>query len=94
MHKNPKKLLSAMIVVVLVSFLTGAALAGNAVTLVGTVTDDNQIQDEAGIKYQVSENEMSGEVLELVGKKVQIKGTVMEEEGVKKITIMSYEVVE
>ena len=94
MRKNGKQLLSAILVVLFVSFLSGAALGAEDVTIVGTVNDQNQIVDDGGVVYEVAESDMSGEVLELVGKKVQIKGTVMEEEGLKKITIMSYEVVE
>jgi hypothetical protein len=72
----------------------GAALSGGDVTIVGTLNEDNQIVDDAGAVYDVAENDMGEEVMEHVGKKLQVKGTVMEEEDAKMITITSYTVLE
>jgi hypothetical protein len=69
------------------------ASSGGEVTVVGTINDEYQIVDDGGVVYEVADNEMGEEVLSHVGKKVQVKGTVMEDEGLKLITITSYTVI-
>lgn len=94
MNKNIKKLLMGALIVSFVFMVAGPALSGGDVTIVGTLNDDNQIVDNAGVVYEVAENDMGEEVMEHVGKKMEIKGTVMEEEDSKMITITSYTVLE
>lgn len=94
MNKNIKKLLMGALIVSFVFMVAGPALSGGDVTIVGTLNDDNQIVDSAGVVYEVAENDMGEEVMEHVGKKMEIKGTVMEEEDSKMITITSYTVLE
>ena len=94
MYKNIKKLLTGALIFSFVFMFAGAALSGGDVTIVGTLNEDNQIVDDAGAVYEVAENDMGEEVMEHVGKKLQVKGTVMEEEDAKMITITSYAVLE
>jgi len=94
MHKNTKRLLTGILIFSFVSMFAGFALGGGNVTIVGTVNDDNQIVDNAGVVYEVADNEMGEEVMEHVGKKLQVKGTVMEDEEGKSISITSYTVIE
>jgi hypothetical protein len=93
MHKYTKRLLTGILVLSFVSMFAGFAIGGE-VTIVGTVNDDNQIVDNAGAVYEVGDNDMGEEVMEHVGKKLEVKGTVMEEEDSKMITITSYTVIE
>ena len=93
MHKNTKRLLTGILVLSFVSMFAGFAIGGE-VTIVGTVNDDNQIVDNSGVVYEVGDNDMGEEVMEHVGKKLEVKGTVMEEEDSKMITITSYTVIE
>ncbi len=94
MNKSIRKLFIGALIVGVVFMFAGPALSGGAVTIVGTLNDDNQIVDSAGVVYDVDDNEMAEEVMEHVGKKLEIKGTVTEAEDAKMITITSYTVLE
>ena len=94
MDKNVKRFLTGVLILCFVSTFAGLALAGGDVTIIGTINDDNQFVDSSGTVYEVVDNEMAGEVLEHVGEKVQVMGTVMEGDAGKTITITSYEVIE
>jgi hypothetical protein len=50
------------------------------------VADDGQI-------YEVVDTEKGAEVVDLVGKKVKVTGTVEEKDGEQVITVTSYEVI-
>ena len=93
MHKNIKKLLTGILVLSFVSMFAGFAIGGD-VTIVGTVNDENQLVDNAGTVYEVADNEKGEELMEHVGKKIQVMGTVMEGDDGKLITITSFTVVE
>jgi hypothetical protein len=89
-----KKLLTVALIFSFVFMFAGPALSGGGVTIVGIINDDSQIVDNDGIVYEVTDNDVAEEVMEHVGKKLEVKGTVMEEEGSKMITITSYTVLE
>ena len=93
MRKNIKRLLTGILVFSFVSVFAGFAI-GEDVTIVGTVNDENQIVDNAGTVYEVADNEKGEELMEHVGKKIQVMGTVMEGDDGKLITITSFTVVE
>ena len=76
------------------ALLAGIAAAGEEVSITGTINDDMQLVGDSGITYEISDNEMGNEVMDLVGKKVAVKGTVMEPEGTKIITITAFDVIE
>jgi len=75
-------------------FITSYEVIGKqSVTIVGTVNDYYQIVTEDGKIYTVEENEKSFKLIdECVGKQVKVTGTVEQSEGMKIITITSYEV--
>jgi len=93
MHKNTKKLLTGILILSFISMFAGFAIGGD-VTVVGTVNDENQIVDNDGTVYDVADNEKGEELMEHVGKKIQVMGTVMEGDDGKLITITSFTVVE
>jgi hypothetical protein len=94
MRRNGKKLVIGILALALVAFLAGPALSGDAITITGTVNDDNQIVTDDGKAYGVADTEKGGEVLEMVKKKVKATGTVEEKEGKMTISITAYEVLE
>ena len=94
MYKNIKRLLTGVLIISFVSMFAGLALSEGNVTIVGTINDENQLIDSAGVVYEVADNEMGEEVIEQVGQKLQVRGTVMEGEDGKMITVTSYTVVE
>ena len=93
MHKNTKRFLTGILILSFVSLFAGFAIGGD-VTIVGTVNDDNQIVDDDGTVYDVADNEKGEELMEHAGKKIQVKGTVMEGDDGKLITITSYTVMD
>lgn len=69
-------------------------LAGEQVTISGTVNATYQIVTEDQQVYDVAENEKGDEVVEMIGQKVKVTGTIEEQDGVKVITVTSYDVIE
>jgi hypothetical protein len=94
MSKNTKKILLGILVIGIAALLSGIAMAGEEVAISGTINEDGQLVDQSGMAYDIGDTEQGNEVMELVGKKVSVQGTVMEAEGTKVITITSYELVE
>ena len=74
--------------------LAGAVIAQDNITITGTVNGDYQIVDDNGKVYEVADNDVGNEVVELVGKKVQVKGSIMDADGTQIINILSYTIVE
>lgn len=68
--------------------------SGEEVALSGSIDDMNRFIAENGQTYRLSDNEQGLEVQSLAGKKVEIKGTVMEEEGQKTVEVTDYTILE
>jgi len=95
MLKNVKKQRMGAVVVFSVFALIGAAIAGQSVTIVGTINDDGVLVDKGGELYMLNEDEKSEELVENAGNKVEVKGTVKESsDGTKTIAVESYKVME
>jgi len=95
MLKNVKKQLFGVLVVFAIFAFCGAAIAGESMTIVGTINDDGVLVDQKGALYMLSEDEKGEEVAENAGKKVEVKGTVEEaSDGTKTIAVESYKVME
>jgi hypothetical protein len=94
MTRNKRHLLVGLFAMIIVAFITGAAISEKTVTIVGTVNGAYQIVADTGEIYEVGETEKGDEVVYLVGKNVKVTGTVEEIEDMKMITIDSYEVIE
>ena len=95
MIKNVKKQLLSVLVVFAIFAFCGAAIAGQSMTIVGTINDDGVLVDQKGVLYMLSEDEKSEELAENAGQKVEVKGTIEESsDGNKTITIESYKVME
>ena len=83
------KLILAAIVTVFVCQLSFAVMAAE-VTVVGEVNDTYQLVSD-GLIYAVAENEAGEDlVLNYVGEKVKVIGTVMEVDGEKTIKVKSF----
>ena len=66
----------------------------NEMTITGVVNEDYQIVTELGDVYEVEDTDMGNEMLNHVGQKVEVTGTVTEEDEVKTIKVASYVVLE
>jgi hypothetical protein len=94
MKKNIRKMFLGIFIVALAVMVAGFAVAGDEVSITGTINDDSQLVDNSGNTYDIADTEQGYEVMEMTGKKVSVKGTVMEEDGSKTISITSFEVIE
>jgi hypothetical protein len=94
MKKNTKKFFLGILIMSLTVFISGLALAGSEVSISGVINEDGQLVDNSGMAYDIADSEQGGELMEMIGQKVTVKGTVMEAEGTKIITVSSFEVVQ
>lgn len=90
MKKSTKRIFLGILIVGLTVFLSGIAVAGSEVSISGVINEDGQLVDDNGMAYDIAENDPGNEVMEMVGSKVTVKGTVMEAEGTKIITVSSF----
>lgn len=95
MRKTVKKQLLGILVIFAIFAFCGAAIAGQSMTIVGTVNEDGVLVDQGGVLYMLGEDDKGKEVAENSGKKVEVKGTVEENsDGSKTIAVESYKVME
>ena len=94
MGKNMKKIFLGILIICLSVFLSGIAIAGAEVSISGVINEDGQLVDDDGMAYDIAESEEGDQIMEMVGSKVTVKGTVMEAEGTKIITISSFKIIE
>ncbi len=68
--------------------------AGKNVELTGTILNDNTFVDESGQNYELAASDANSMLQELVGEKIKVQATVMEEsEGIRSIVVSSYELI-
>ena len=67
--------------------------AGSKVTITGTINADNQLVDVEGQAFDLANTGKGMEVKAMIGKKIQIKGTVLENEGQKTVRISDYKII-
>ena len=88
---RPGKIIAAMAVLLSITLMAAAGLAGETMVS-GKVTADNQLLSDDGQVYEVADTENGNKLLEQMEKKVAVKGTVAEKEGMKTITVTSFKV--
>jgi hypothetical protein len=70
----------------------GAAMQDQEMMITGTINNANQIVDKDGQIFDVADTLEGKELLTHVGMKVQVKGTVLESEGKKQISVSAYKI--
>jgi ABC-type sugar transport system substrate-binding protein len=100
MMKGMKRLfVIAVAVMVIMGLPVAAAVAAGSpsktpVTFTGTVNDDFQVVAADGTVYEVDANDLGNELVEEVGKKVEVTGVVEIVDDLKSITVLSYKILE
>jgi hypothetical protein len=94
MEKNMKKIIIGILIIGLTVLVSGIAAAGSPVSISGVINEDGQLVDDGGMAYDIAENEEGDELMEMIGQKVAVKGTVMEAEGTKIITVTEFKLLE
>jgi len=69
-----------------------AAMQDQEMMITGTINNASQIVDKDGQIFQVADTKEGKELVTHVGMKVQAKGTVLESEGKKQISVSAYEI--
>jgi len=64
------------------------------VTIVGTVDSSGKLTSEDGQGYAIADNDMGRELRQMVHKKVEVRGAVLEQEGSRTITVTEYKQLE
>ena len=67
--------------------------AESEVIITGTINDANQLVDKEGQIFSIAVTKEGQELVTNVGQKVQVKGTVLESEGQKQISVSAYKVI-
>ncbi len=86
-----KGIITVMTVLLSIALIAGTSLAGETMVS-GKVTADNQLLSDDGQVYDVADTENGNKLLEHTEKKVAVKGTVAEKDGMKTITVTSFKV--
>jgi hypothetical protein len=94
MGKNMKNIFIGILIIGLTVFISGIAVAGSEVSISGIINEDGQLVDNGGMAYDIAENEEGDQLIEMIGQKVAVKGTVMESEGTKIITVTEFKLLE
>jgi hypothetical protein len=97
MNRTINLLVCALFVVAMVTGVAlaadkGAAKQEQELMITGTINSANQLVDKDGQIFNVAETDQGKELVTHVGMKVQVKGTVMESEGMKKISVSAYKI--
>ena len=85
--------LGLTVLMTVLMLLTGISCAGDQrtaeteVQLTGALNASNQFIDEAGQAYDLAINEKTAELLDMPRQKIEIKGTVQEQDGQKTLTV-------
>jgi hypothetical protein len=70
------------------------SLDDKTIELTGSVLQDNTFVDENGQSYELAANEANKVCKSLVGEKIKVQATVMEQkEGLKSMIVSSYEII-
>jgi hypothetical protein len=81
--------------ILLLTGIPGRAMDASTITFLATVTDGYQLVDDAGQPYEVENTTKGNElVLNHVGSKVEVTGTVQDEVDYKIIVVESFRVIE
>ena len=94
MKKNMKKIFIGILIIGLTVLISGIAVAGSEVSISGVINEDGQLVDDGGMAYDIAENEEGDQLVEMIGQKVAVKGTVMEDGGTKIITVTEFKLLE
>jgi len=90
MRRHFKKIKAYLIILSVIGLVISSQAFATEVTILGEITVDSQIVTEDGEVYEIAETEKGEEVLEHIGKMVEVTGTVEEKEGLKTITVQAF----
>lgn len=94
MKGNVKSLIIVLCALMVIASLTAPAFARakhvKEVAVTGTINEKGALVGENGKTYSVAQNDKGKNMILLVGKRVEAKGTVETKNGVETITVSSF----
>ena len=88
------ELLPVFLLISLIALLPGSAIADSEIKIRGAINEDGQLIGNDGVIYEIAENDMGIELIEMVGKKVFVEGLLMESDEIVMITVINFELLE
>jgi hypothetical protein len=92
--KKGMRIVSVLAVFLCMMLATVPVLADASATIMGEVTETNEIVTDEGAAYTIASTEKGDELASMVGEKVKVTGTVQEAEGEKIITVINFSVIQ
>ena len=90
-----RRIISVFMILAMAAFFGGIASATDDMkTITGTLVSEDQVMADDGQKYMIEDAGNAENLDQMVDKKVEIKGTVMEKDGEKVLKIDSIKPVE
>ena len=93
MKRTGRCLITGLCSIFVFFLLCAPLIAQDKAVITGTVNESYQIEGDDGETYDIGENEKGDELGELIGEKVRVTGMVQEEDGLKTIMVISFEVI-
>ncbi len=94
MKRNVKSLIMVLCALMVIASLTVPAFAKakqmKQVTVTGTINEKGALVGDNGKTYSVAQNDKGKNLILLVGKRLEVKGTVETKNGVETITVNSF----
>ena len=95
MKRKTRSWIAALCALLWIAFLAGPAVyAIDEVEITGTVTSEGMIIVGEDEQYLIEEDEMKPQIMLHVGEKVEVKGTIEEEEGEKVIDVEEFHIID
>lgn len=92
--KKGMKIVTVLSVFLCIMLAAVSALADASATIMGEVTETNEIVTDDRTAYTIAATEKGDELAAMVGEKVKVTGTVQEAEGENIITVQNFSVVQ
>jgi len=70
------------------------APGSDQIVVSGMINESSQLVSDNGYVYELADTDQGTEVKSMIGKKIQIKGTVLEEEGQVSVEVHDYSILE
>lgn len=94
MGKKFRWITAGIICILSFALMCSNPVFADEITVTGTINDEYQIVADDGTVYEVADTDMGNDLLEHVGKTVEVMGKAFLEEGVKVINVKSYKILE
>jgi hypothetical protein len=89
-----KKLAIGIMAFCFLAVLVGPALSEQGVNIVGTVSEDFELESENGEVYILGDDDESLKLAENIGRKVRVTGTLKETDDGMVITVKKFQLLE